>query len=258
MEAWIEFGRGPLFRLAFSLMVLGLLRVFLLTVVGIVEAYRRSPDKIVPWREAGRQTLAWLFPVRRLWRKRPFYSTMSLLFHAGLLLVPVFLAAHLLLWRRSTGVALPALPQKPAGWLTLLVIVTGLGLFGGRVLDSRARSLSRFQDYFWPLLLIVPFLTGYVCSNAAIGPKAYQQLMLFHVYSADLIMLMIPFTKIAHCVLAPLSQVVTAVSWKLVPEAGDRVAATLGCSERPTWVAQARLQTPVTAPASERKEAVTR
>ena len=30
--------------------------------------------------------------------------------------------------------------------------------------------------------------------------------MLLHVYSADLIMLLIPFTKIAHCVLAPLSQ----------------------------------------------------
>ena len=27
MESWIEFGRGPLFRIAFSLMLLGLLRV---------------------------------------------------------------------------------------------------------------------------------------------------------------------------------------------------------------------------------------
>ena len=28
METWIEFGRGPLFRFAFALMVLGLLRVW--------------------------------------------------------------------------------------------------------------------------------------------------------------------------------------------------------------------------------------
>jgi nitrate reductase gamma subunit len=258
VEAWIEFGRGPLFRLSFSLMVLGLLRVLLLSVVGIAEAYRRSPDKIVPWREVRRQTLAWLFPVGRLWRKRPFYSTASFVFHVGLLLVPMFLAAHLLLWRHSTGLTLPALPQKPADWITLLVIVTGLGLFGGRVLDSRARSLSRGQDYFWPLLLIVPFLTGYISSNAAIGPKAYQQMMLFHVYSADLIMLMIPFTKIAHCVLAPLSQVVTAVSWKFVPGAGDKVAATLGHADRPTWMAQPRLGAQAGSPAPGRKEAITR
>ena len=46
METWIEFGRGPLFRIAFSLMLLGLLRSVVLTAIGIVEAYRRSPDKI--------------------------------------------------------------------------------------------------------------------------------------------------------------------------------------------------------------------
>ncbi len=37
MEAWIEFGRGPLFRLSFSLMVLGLLRILVLTVVEISQ-----------------------------------------------------------------------------------------------------------------------------------------------------------------------------------------------------------------------------
>ncbi|MGA2963426.1 MAG: hypothetical protein ABSD96_17240, partial [Candidatus Korobacteraceae bacterium] len=99
MEAWIEFGRGPLFRIAFSLMLLGLLRSIVLTAIGIAEAYRQSPDKIVSWREVRRQTIAWLFPVTRLWRQRPAYSTFSFLFHVGLLLVPPFLFAHVLLWK---------------------------------------------------------------------------------------------------------------------------------------------------------------
>ena len=64
--------------------------------------------------------------------------------------------------------------------------------------------------------------------------------MLAHIYSADLILVMMPFTKVAHCVLAPLSQVVTAVAWKFVPGAGDRVAATLGHAGHPTWLAAAR------------------
>ena len=63
MESWIEFGRGPLFRIAFSLMLLGLLRAVALTAIGIAEAYRQSPDKIVNWREVRKQTFAWLFPV---------------------------------------------------------------------------------------------------------------------------------------------------------------------------------------------------
>ncbi len=241
MEAWIEFGRGPLFRLCFSLMVLGLLRIVALTAIGIAESYRRSPDKIIPWKGIAKQTLAWLAPLGRLWNKRPVYSTISVLFHAGLLLVPFFLAAHVLLWKRSVGFAWPALPQPVADWLTLVVIAAALGLILGRVAHSGARALSRLQDYAWLILLAIPFATGYVCAHAAIGPKGYQTGMLLHVYSADLLMALIPFTKIAHCVLAPLSQLVTGIAWKFPAGAGDRVAATLGYADRPSWGTKARL-----------------
>ncbi len=249
MENWIEFGRGPLFRFAFCLMVLGLLRVIILTVVGIVEAYRRNSDRIIPWKAVARQTLNWLIPARKLWSARPMYSTISFLFHVGLLVVPLFLAAHVRLWRGATGFAWPGLPQQPADYLTLLAIAAGLGLFFGRVLDRGARQLSRLQDFVWPLVLVVPFATGYLCMHAALAPKLYQELMLVHIYSANLIMLTIPFTKIAHCVLMPFSQVVTAVAWKFVPGAGERVAATLGYADLPTWVSNAR-----SAPAGERTE----
>jgi len=255
--AWIDFGRGALFRLAFALMVLGLLRIFLLSVLGIAEAYRRSPDKIVPWKDIAKRTVAWLVPVG-LWRSRTAYSITSFLFHIGLISVPLLLAAHALLWRRSTGLPWPAMSQSWANWLTALTVVTGLGLFGGRLFHRGARTLSRAQDYTWPLLLIVPFATGYICSNVAISPRTYQEAMLLHVYSADLIMMMIPFTKVAHCVLAPLSQLVTAISWKFVPGAGDRVAATLGHADQPSWAEKARLGIKAAAPAPDRKEVCTR
>lgn len=236
MESWIEFGRGPLFRITLALMLLGLARIFVLTIIGVLEAYGRSPDKIVNWREVRKQTIAWLFPVNRLWRQRPVYSTLSFLFHVELLLVPLFLAAHVLLWKHAVGFGWPALPQRWANDLTLMVVVAGVGLFLGRMFDPGRRKLSRRQDLAWPLLLAAPFITGYVQSNLAIGAKTYDAMMLAHVYSADLIMLLIPFTKIAHCVLAPLSQVVTAVAWKFPAGAGDRVAATLGYADRPTWI----------------------
>jgi nitrate reductase gamma subunit len=244
MESWIEFGRGPLFRIAFALMLLRLLRAVTLTLIGIVEAYRRSPDKIVNWREVRGQTLAWLFPFTRLWRARPVYSTLSFLFHAGLLLVPLFLAAHVLLWKRSTGFAWYAIPHSLANSLTGLAIVAGIGLCFGRLLDSSARKMSRPQDFAWLLLLVVPFLSGFLCTNIAIGAKAYQSLMVLHIYSADLIMLLIPFTRLSHCILAPLSQTVTAIAWKFPAGAGDRVAATLGYADRPSWIPKARLEKP--------------
>ncbi len=251
MEAWIEFGRGPLFRLSLGLMLLGLLRIVVLTGAGIAGAYRRNSDRIIPWKELARQTLGWLAPAGRLWRSRPVYSTASFLFHVGLLAVPAFLAAHLLLWRGAAGFAWPALPRKAADFLTWLTIAAGLGLLAGRLFHGAARAISRLQDYLWPPLLVVAFATGYACAHAALGPRAYQQMMLVHVYAADVIMLAIPFTKIAHCVLAPFSQVVTAMAWKFVPGAGERVAATLGRADRPGWEAPAR----AAAPAGQCKEA---
>jgi nitrate reductase gamma subunit len=256
VDAWIEFGRGPLFRLTFCLLVLGLLRVVLLELVAIAEAYRRSSDRIVPWREVARQTLHWLLPAGRLWNGRPLYSSVSFVWHVGLLSVPVFLSSHVLLWRRSLGFGWPVLPHGLANALTLVTVAGSLGLFAGRLLDRGARALSRPQDHAWPLLLAVPFASGYLCTNAALGPRAYQVAILVHVYSADLVMALIPFTKAAHCVLEPLSQAVTAVAWKFVPGAGARVAATLGYEDRPTWVANARAT--AASPSRDPKEACAR
>lgn len=234
VETWITFARGPLFRLCFTLMLLGLLRVVALSVIGAAVALHRAGDRIVPWRDTWKKAVAWLFPINRLWRTRPVYSTISLLFHAGLILVPLFYSAHILLFRASVGFAWSwELPQTWAHLLTLLTITTGAMLWLGRVLDRNARALSRASDYLWPLLLIVPFLTGFLCANSPLSPKAYQWSMLIHLYSADLVLLLIPFSKIAHCVLMPLTQFVGAIAWKFPKGAGDRVAATLGKKEIP-------------------------
>lgn len=258
MTAWIDFARGPLFRLCFALMVLGLLRIVLITLLGVREAYQRNSDKIVSWKEIRRQTVGWLFPVGRLWRQRPVYSAISFLFHIGMIVTPLFLASHVLLWRNAVGFGWPALPHHVANWLALLVIITGTAIFLGRALHSGARKLSKFQDYLWPLLIMTPFVTGYLASNAVIGPRTYQEMMLVHIYAGDLILLMIPFTRLAHCVLSPLSQLVTGVAWKFPAGAGDRVAETLGFADRPTWLPNARLTTEpkVTEPAT--KGAITK
>ena len=252
LEAWLEFGRGPLFRFSFALMVFGLLRILILTAISMWEAYDRNPDKILPWKDLTVRTFGWLIPLASLWRRRPIYSLVSVLFHVGMLLVPPFLAAHILLWSGATGIAWPALPQPAADWLTVLVIVTALCLLAGRLFHKAARSLSRRQDYMWPLLIMIPFLTGYVCANIETAPGTYQWMMLLHVWSANLIMMMLPFTKIAHCVLLPLSQYVTGLAWKFPLGAGQRVVETLGYGDRPTWVERPRLATDdVAAPTEE-------
>jgi nitrate reductase gamma subunit len=244
LETWIEFGRGPLFVLSYALLGLGLARILLLTLINVAGAYGRSWDRIINWKDVRLQTRTWLFPLRSLLRKRPVYSALSVIFHIGLILVPLFAAAHVLLWRRYNGFAWGAMPQRLADVLTVTTIAAGIGLLLGRVIPSASRKLSGLQEYLWPALLLVPFVTGFICSHAHISAHAYQQFMLLHVYSADLILALLPFTRIAHCVLMPISQVVTAVAWKFPVGAGDRVADTLGYEGRPTWIAKSRLEPP--------------
>jgi hypothetical protein len=53
-------------------------------------------------------------------------------------------------------------------------------------------------------------------------------MMLIHVLSAELIFVLIPFTKIAHCVLIPFSQLVSDLGWRFPSTAGRDVARALG------------------------------
>lgn len=227
MESWLDAAKGPLFRLCFAIMILGLIRIFLLDIWGAYKAYRKAGDKTMPWKLIFSRSMEWIFPVKRIGHNRPFYSVISILFHVGLLLVPLFLFAHVQLWKESLDVGWITLPYQWAFWLTLSTIFFALALFIGRLLNKSSSFISRKQDYFWPLILLIPFVTGFVCAHLSVHPQTYQTFMLIHVLSGDLIFVLIPFTKIAHCVLMPLSQVVCTIAWKFPPETDESVCATL-------------------------------
>ncbi len=227
MGALLDFARGPLFRLTFAIMVLGLARLLFLDIIGMYRAYRRTTDKKMPWKLIFSRSFEWFFPVKRVIRERHVYSLLSIVFHIGLIIVPLFFFAHVNLWKEAVGISWPALPYSWAFWLTICTIASALFLLISRLTVKAMRALSLGRDYLWLLLLLVPFVTGFICANVDVGPGSYQVLMLVHVLSAELIFVLIPFSKIAHCVLAPLSQVVCALAWKFPPETDDDICTTL-------------------------------
>ena len=227
MPGLLDFARGPLFRLCFAIMLLGLARILFLDIWAAYKAYKKTSDKKMPWKLIISRSLEWIFPVKRLSHNFQVYSVLSILFHIGLILVPVFLFAHIQLWKESVGISWPALPYTWAFWLTAGTIVFAVALFAGRIIIKQARMLSRKQDYLWLILLLIPFVTGFICANLNISPQNYQFFMLVHILSGELIFILIPFSKIAHCVLAPLSQVVSALAWKFPPETDDDICTTL-------------------------------
>jgi len=227
MDAWIDFARGPLFLFALTFMVLGMLRHLVLTAFELWRAMRRAGDKHLPKGQIFSATVKWLFPLTKM-KNRFFYSLTSVVFHVAILIVPVFLAGHVALWARGTGLSWPAIPNEVADVLTILAVVTAVALVLQRLAAKATRKLSRLQDFLIPLLVALPFVSGLFVMHPAASPFSYKASLLLHVLSAELIFILMPLTKLSHAVLMPSLQLVSEVGWHFPPDAGSRLATSLG------------------------------
>ncbi len=237
MESWVEWAKGPVFIFAFTFMLLGLIRHVALTVWEIARAMRRAGDKTLPYGQIFTATVKWLFPVGKL-RERLFFSVTSVLFHIAILIVPIFLGGHIVLWARSLGISWAAvswlaIPNQVADVLTIVAIVTAVALVIQRAAARATRVLSRFQDYALPLVIAVPFASGYLVMHPAANPFSYEAMLFVHVMSANLVFVLIPITKLSHMVLIPSVQLVSEVAWHWPPDAGSKLAVTLGKENEP-------------------------
>lgn len=235
MEAWLEWARGPAFRASFLILLLGLARVLVLNVASIVTLARkaRRSGRRVPARRILVATLQWMLPFKKAVERRWLFSLTSLVFHVAIIITPVFLAAHILLWQRGLGIGWPAISNAAADFLTLIALASSLLLFVERVGARASRAISRAQDYLWPLLIAIPFASGYLAMHPVINPFSYDATMLVHVLSGDLIFVLIPFSKLAHIALFPATQLVSELGWYLEPASGRRVALALGKEDKP-------------------------
>jgi len=232
MESWIEWARGPAFIFAFSFMLLGLTRHVFLTIWEVVRAMRRAGDKSLPYRQIGIATAKWLVPIDK-WKNDFVFSLTSVLFHVAILIVPIFLAGHVALWTRGLGVWWPAVPNQVANVLTIVAVVTAVALVIQRAAARATRALSRFQDYALPLMIAVPFASGFLVMHPAMNPFSYEAMLLVHVLSANLVLILIPITKLSHVMLIPTVQLVSEVAWHWPPDAGSKLAVTLGKENEP-------------------------
>jgi nitrate reductase gamma subunit len=232
MEYWLDLARGPIFLFSFGFMLLGLLRHALITAWEIGKTYLQASDRDLPVRSILVTTLKWLMPVGRL-KTEPLFSITSIVFHIAILTVPVFLAGHIALWQRGTGFSWPAMSNQLADILTVVAVVSGLALVIQRLSARATRSLSRFQDYFLPVLITVPFLSGFLMMHPNYNPFSFNLTFLIHILSANLIFLLIPTTKLSHAVLIPSGQLVSELGWHWPRDAGSRVGVALGKENAP-------------------------
>ena len=226
IPTWLAVARGPLFYFVMAILILGLGRLVFLALWGMAEAIHRAGDRRIPYIQVLKETAAWLVPLRHLHQTRPVYSYASFLLHIGLILGGLALQNHIDILYANTGLAWPALPRLALDAVTVLAIIAGVYLLLHRLYRRSARALSRPMDYVLLLLILNLLTSGYVAGQSW-NPIAYNSLMLFHVLNGLVLLGLIPFTKIAHCVLFPLVRLASEVAWHLTPQGGSKVVRTL-------------------------------
>jgi hypothetical protein len=152
--------------------------------------------------------------------------------HLGIIFAGLFLSNHIAILRANTGIAWPTIYRPILDGLTLMAIVAGAYLLLYRIYVWGSRSMSKALDYVLLLLILNIFVSGYVAGRVW-NPIPYDTLMLFHTLNGVVLLILIPFTKIAHCVLYPLIRLGSEIAWHLTPQGGSDVIKTLyGPEER--------------------------
>jgi len=189
-----EFVRGPLVWIAFIAFFGGALyKIIHMTLLAKKE---KSVFPTLEARFSFRSLLHWLVPyANRNTRIRPFFTAISFAFHICLLITPLFVMGHAVLWEESWGISWWSLPPGVADAMTLVVIAGGVFFILRRVAAPEVRNVTFLSDYAIVLLVIAPFLTGFVAHQQWLP---YRVMIILHIVTGCMWLIAIPFTRLAH------------------------------------------------------------
>ncbi len=231
-DSWLEWARGPAFVCCLGFSMLGYFRHAVLAILEIRRHMRRAGDRKFPIRAVAARTLRWIFPLYKL-KTQLVFSLTTIVFHIAVLIVPLFLVGHIALWARGVHLSWPGIPNEVADVLTVIAVFAAVAVVLQRATSETARALSRFQDYVIPLIVALPFATGFFVMHPSLSPFPFDEIFFFHIMSANLLLVLMPLTKLSHAVLMPTVQAVTEVGWHWSLHSGSRVAAALGKEGEP-------------------------
>jgi hypothetical protein len=218
---------GPLFRVAVAILVLGIARHLFLMISDVIGARLTTGQRGGFWPRVWLRVTWALFPAALLRRVYPNLSAGAWLYHAGLsvlslitvagaVALPLFMAAHVELWKSTLGVGWPAMPGVTADVLAIVTIVAGFLLFLGRLYSPLVRHLDPPWSFIKPLILILPFLTGFLAMHPTFSPLSYTFVRLLHVLFAEIAFVLVPFGRLLWCMHTPITQILPEAQWPAV------------------------------------------
>jgi len=189
-----ELVRGPMAWISLFIFFFGSLsRIVFLLNTGKRE-YVLNPSERN--RSAARSILHGLMPFGSTTsRKMPFLTIISFIFHLCVVILPVFLMAHIVLWYESWTIQWWALPDLLADVMVFWVLMACVYFIFRRLSVPEVKRVTHPADIALPAILLLVFLSGFLASQQW-GP--YRPMLILHIVSAELLLIMLPISKLGH------------------------------------------------------------
>lgn len=210
-----SFVAGPLLWISIITFIIGsFIRAALFLVVSMQK------DKIIykhfKWKYILITFIRWLLPLNKDVVKNPVFTVVGYVFHICLIVVPVWYSGHIILWEESRfELYWTPLPDGLADWMTLIFLAIALFFLLRRIFSADIRLISGCADYLLLIITALPFLTGYFLTHGTLDSIGFlgDNMMLLHMLSGELMLILIPFTKLSHFILFFFSRGSTAVEF---------------------------------------------
>ncbi len=132
-----------------------------------------------------------------LFLTHPVMAVVTVIFHVFLFATPILLLAHNELFRQAFGFSLPSLSDQTTDTMTIILLLCGGFFLFRRLFVRRVRAITTPWDYFLLAVTLAPFITGFLAFRQW---GDYPTVMLAHIMSGELMLILIPFTKLGHMI----------------------------------------------------------
>jgi nitrate reductase gamma subunit len=203
MDTVYNFVSGPLAWVAFIVFIFGSL-FRLISMIVLVHKKEKFIYTYMSWKYSLRSILHWIIPFGTTnWRKHPVLTIVTFAFHLCLVITPVFLLAHVVLWDEAFSLSWWVLPDRLAILMTLIVIGGCVFFLVRRLVSPEVQYVTSASDYAILAIVAIPFITGFLAYYQWFG---YPFLTILHIVAGEVMLAAIPFTRLSHMLFAPLTR----------------------------------------------------
>ncbi len=166
-----------------------------------------------------RSLFHWIIPfASKNMRARYEVTLVTFVFHLCLIILPIFLVAHIVMFTFSWGPQWSAFSQSTATFLTILVVLACLFFLVRRLMLPEVRFVTEPSDYLLLLIAAAPFISGFMANRQWFD---YETVLISHMISGAIMLMAIPFTRLSHMLFFPFTRAYMGSEFGAVRNAKD-------------------------------------